>query len=172
MKRPMIKACLFLALTLGAAPSHASLILTLQRVSDTQGILTGTGTADFGGVYLGLQSAATVGDTGTEAVGGDMTIGGTPVSTSFVVFGETLFLFRTSDFSVTAGDAIAGTAIFNLDAEIWAAIGTVGTVSVYSSDSSAGFVDDTGRYSIVPEPTTLGLLLAGLIGLVWRRRSA
>ena len=69
---------------------------------------------------------------------------------------------------IIAGDAVAGTAYFTLDAETWASIGTVGTVGIYDSDSASGLVGATGQYSIVgvvPEPATLTLVGAGLAGL-------
>ena len=161
----------FATLLITSSASHATLILEIERLSDTQAIVTGTGTVDFAESQLRLIGAsATIGDIGFDGLSGDLAMpGGNVVSTAFISIG-TLDLFlnflnsdlNDSDFS--AGDAISGAATVTLDVETWAAIGTTGAVFAR--------LNQTGTWSMVPEPSTALLLASGLAALALRRRRA
>ena len=155
----------FAALLITSSASHATLILEIERLSDTQAIVTGTGTVDFAeNALILIGASATIGDSGFDGLSGDLALpGGNVVSSAFISIGTLdLFLnFQDSDFS--AGDAIFGSAIVTLDVETWAAIGTTGAVFARSSNQ-------TGTWSMVPEPSTALLLGGGLLGLAARSR--
>ena len=151
----------FATLLLASTASHATLIFEVERLSDTQAIVTGTGTVDFAGSSLRLIGAsATIGGSGFDGLAGDLALpGGNLASNAFIDNGELDLIIEFPAFSVS--DAISGGATVTLD-ETWAAIGTSGAVFVG--------LDQTGTWSMVPEPSTASLTALGLIGLAARRR--
>lgn len=172
MKKLVLSAALGALMALPAAV-HAASVWTIDLQSDRVAHITMTGTIDEmlnaseNLTFLG--AAAEPGNFGTEAAGGDFSIGGIGANVTFVS-GNALNFEIDFDDVFAAGSSAMGTLIATLDAETWARSGTSGNVT----NGAGGRGNVVGTYTIispvtVPLPAGLPLMLMGLGGLAWVR---
>ena len=172
MKKFVLPAALAAVMS-APATAQAATVWTIELQSDTVAHITMTGTMDeaLNGsenlTFLG--AAAELGNFGSEAAGGDFSIGGVAANVTFVG-GVSLDFEIDFDGLFAAGSSAMGTLIAALDMETWAASGTTGSVT----NGGGGSGNVVGTYSIVAPssvalPAGMPLLLLGLGGLAWVR---
>lgn len=172
IKRQAIAATVTGLLLVGfSASSGASIILTVERQSDTTALITGSGTTDFSGYSISMTGAATTGDSGLDGLSGDFAIGADPLVYAYVRY-LTNDVWLSMDDDWFAGVAISGSALVTLDVETWAAVGSSGTVTIQGGIFEG---QTTGTWTMVdgasvPEPGILGLFGLGIVGLGFARR--
>ena len=163
-----------LAALLWAATSttHAVLVFTIDRQSDTVATVSVTGTLDTLAPFIYLNDAlAGPGNSGTDGFVLDMpplTIGGgSPVS----VGGETTLDFGMLGPTFMTG-AASGSLTVNLSGgtEIWASAGSSGNVFTGLDGMGANI----GTWTVVPIPAAAWLFGTGLLSLagIMHRRQA
>lgn len=169
---------ILLAAALSVLPvvANASLVVTIERISDTVGVFRGTGTIDgpysdgwqgFTHLYFSGADVTTIGGDGNDPFTGDWTLdGGTMSRFVNTPIGTNAFqMFFNGDAAV--GSGFTGSLTVTLDAETWSSVGTSGTLDY-----------GLGSWSIiapVPLPASFPLLavaLGGLYGLHRRRNRA
>ena len=170
MLRSISLTCIAFVAAMALAPSaQATVIFEIQRLSDTEAVISGGGTYDFDtlGSYSSLLGATTTGDSGIDSIfDSTMKAGLLDQLAAFTSAGSVDYFIRFGLFNsgdmISAGSLLSGSFRTILDAEIWGAIGTTGDVVASSTGARLG------SYSIVaavPEPTTLALMGLGLAGI-------
>ena len=161
----------FMAMLVGMPLSaSATFIIELARISDSVVEISGSGTADTGGDILVFNDASSIPGNGgfDDDITGNFMIGASSVTnlSPFIISNENDLYMRLEPWN--AGDAVNGVGTITLDVETWAPVGTMGTITDVTGQSSLG------RYTIVaaavPEPGTAVLLGLSLAGLGWSRR--
>jgi len=149
--------------------AQAATIWNIERLSDTQARITGTGALDaalgedgsgFGQIsFLGTNS---IGDDGVDAVVGNLTLGGVQVFANFAISTRLDYFIALSGIP-GVGASPSGTLLATLDAEIWAPVGTTGNVIDFTGNQPV-----IGTYTIVapvPLPAAAWLFLSAIAGL-------
>ncbi len=150
--------------------SNAALILELERISDTVGILTGSGTSDEINSNLNFDTPNMIAGTGPGEVvtltKGAITIGASQVTDfSILVLGESSLIFDSNFF---VGDVWAGSTTITLVNRVWAPVGTTGLFQ-----GGTGLWTITGDTVSIPSSGVLSLFALGVAGLgIARHRKA
>ena len=163
MKHFISASLLAVAIILGgASPSKAVLMVSIERVSDTVGVITGTGSSDVSTAGLFFAGpVTTLGDPGPDPFAGDLTLGGFSVVAAFTVASDTDFILGFSD-PYPIGAIFAGSLTVTLDAETWLPVGTTGgLVSLGTPNGTWEIVASTA----VPAPSVLSIFVVGLVAL-------
>jgi PEP-CTERM motif len=180
MKTTQNLAAALIALAAVASPVHsnAALVFEITRVSDSQAVITGSGSLDapFTGNKIGFADSTSIGDPGIDALSGTMTLGGVAAKYAYASQNLGHFSLEFADGASFAGAILTGLLNITLDVETWAPVGTTGNLY---NQVPGGFLGTEllGTYSIVgptvgevPEPGTVALLSLGLVAVAAARK--
>ncbi len=162
---------LLLAATLMVAPlcANASVMMYIERVSDSVAKISGTGTSESLKSFLRFYDATSNGNGSNELISGDLTFGGLSVTSASAESTTTNFRINFTGIP-TLGSGLLGALMVTLNAETWAPVGSTGLMG--NGQGSWSMV--ATPVSAVPLPAGLPLLVAGLgaFGLIRKRRAA
>jgi hypothetical protein len=163
------KTVLAAALMLAPLCANASVMMYIERVSDTVATITGTGNLNDVRNRLRFYELTTTGDSGGDPITGALTLGGIGVATASTKSGTTDFYINLVG-DAAAGSGFSGSLTVTLDAETWAPVGTTGSMG----NGEGHWSVVSSQISAVPLPAGLPLLLAGLggLGLIRKRQTA
>ncbi|MFT5488174.1 MAG: hypothetical protein ACI9JL_001673 [Paracoccaceae bacterium] len=188
-KRLSLTLVVGFALFLAPASADATLLIEIQRINDTTGVVSGSGTIlpgppGFSSSTVSLRAPFAIGPSGGEndqiITASTMQIGGHPVVISNL-FGQGTagsggfpwMSFSVSGGPLAAGDTITGSFTFELPAPFTlAAIGSVGVVSWGLANTGVG----AGSWTMVAEataisaPAPIALLGFAVLGIGFVRR--
>lgn len=188
-KRLSLTLVVGFALFLVPASANATLLIEIQRINDTTGIVSGSGTVPvgpqgFSSSTVSLRSPFAIGPSGTEndqiITASTMQIGGHPVVISNL-FGQAApgsggfpwISFSVSGGPLVAGDALTGSFTFELPAAFsLAAVGSIGNVSwgLANTGTGAGSWTMVAEATAISAPASIALLGFGVLGLGFARR--
>jgi len=172
------------AVVLGQAVADASAIFSIERLSDTQIRITGSGTIDsrpaMRGPRLRFGRVFTSAPTANGSISGTMDFQPTfSITVTDPVYYEDFSGFdadhadglRIDSGWPEAGDAVSGTITVTMPDGIFAAVGATGLFG--AGNNNSGVVYELGNWEMVdpiPEPSTFALAVLGLVGLLACRR--
>lgn len=175
-------ALLFVAFA--PVPADAGLMLRLERISDTEAVLSGTGSVDDFGTtvfdQLEFVGATTGSPAGAGSVVGDFGIGSFLPTEFFEGVGSLVISEAAgSTGTFTSGDMPVGSSQLAriTGGFIFGPVGTTGNLVAQIAGGTVNDVETVGSYQIVatsapvPEPSTMVMAVAGAVaGLCGSRR--
>lgn len=183
----MKKAIVAVIALLVSLPAHASVLISIERVSDTQAILTASGSLDVAAPGTNNDHVLVLDDpflldpisdvTDSIFSSSTMTVGAQSITFAFSAgsdfdraeTGNATAYFGSSTGQLSTGATLSGNMLLTLTGPAtWASIGSTGTVFWGVNNNAGNSSVAVGRWIVsnaVPAPAALGLLGLGLAGL-------